>query len=108
MLKQNVYEQELSKLNEMFKEVDKNKKKLVEGLIQDAAFLYVKNDELRKLLNETGFVKVHPEHKELQKSVPAAKEYRQNLNSYAVIIKTLSSILDKVETEDEDDMEEFE
>lgn len=42
MLKDNVYIQELSKLTEIFKDVDENKKKLVEGLIEEAAFLKLK------------------------------------------------------------------
>lgn len=108
MTKQKVYEQELEKLTEIFKDIDESKKKLVEGLIQDAAFLYAENYELRKLLDVTGSVKVHPDHKELQKSVPAAKEYRQNLNSYSVVIKTLNSVLTKGTISEDDDLEDYE
>lgn len=108
MEKQDIYKAELAKLNEIFKEVEESKKKLVEGLIQDAAFLYAENYELRKLLNITGTVKIHPEHKELQKPITAAKEYRQNLNSYSVVIKTLNAILQKGIIDDDDDLEEFE
>jgi regulator of replication initiation timing len=107
MTKGQVYKAEFEKLREIFKDVEEGKRKLVEGLIQDAAFLFAKNYVLRELLNSTGFIKVHPQNKELQKAVPAAKEYRQNLNSYSVIIKTLNSILQKVESDD-DDMSEYE
>lgn len=108
MTKHQVYEEELKKLNELFKDIDENTQKLVEGLIQDAAFLYAKNYELRGLLDETGFIKIHPQHKELQKPVPAAKEFRQNLAIYSVIIKTLYGILGKVDDGEDDDLEEFE
>lgn len=108
MEKQDVYKAELAKLKELFAEVEPSKIKLVEGLIQDAAFLYAENFELRELLNDTGSVKVHPNNKGLQKPVPAAKEYRQNLNSYAVIIKTLNGVLKKEILEEDDDLDEFE
>jgi hypothetical protein len=41
--------------------------------------------------------------------MPAAIQYLKNVNSYAVIIKTLNSILSKneIDTED-DDMKDFE
>lgn len=108
MTKHQVYKAELEKLSKIFEEVDENKKKLVEGLIQDAAFLYAENYELKKALSETGMIKFHPTNMSLQKNMPAGKEFRQNLNSYAVVIKTLNGILDKVEIDDEDDMSEYE
>ena len=108
MLKQKVYEQELAKLTEIFKDINESKKKLVEGLIQDAAFLYAENYVLRESLNITGMIKFHPVNPSLQKPLPAAKEYRQNLNSYAVVIKALDRVLMKDIVEEEDDMDEYE
>jgi regulator of replication initiation timing len=108
MLKQKVYEGELVKLTELFKDVDESNKKLVEGLIQDAAFLYAENYVLKQALDKTGMIKFHHDNPTLQKPLPAAKEYRQNLNSYAVVIKTLSGVLQKRIGDDDDDLEEFE
>lgn len=108
MTKKEAYEIELNKLNEIFKDVDESNRKLVEGLIQDAAFLYAENYELKQILKETGMIKIHPNNPSLQKPLPIAKEYRQNLNSYSVVIKSLSSILQKKIDDDDDDMEEFE
>ena len=108
MLKQKVYEEELAKLTEVFKEINESKKKLVEGLIQDAAFLYAENYVLREALSITGMIKFHPVNASLQKTFPAAKEYRQNLNSYAVVIKALDRVLMKDIVEEEDDMEDYE
>lgn len=107
MVKDEAYKMELSKLNEIFKDVDESNKKLVEGLIQDAAFLYAENYFLKQTLKKTGMVKVHPKNEALQKVIPAAKEYRQNLNSYSIVIKTLNSVLQK-KIEDDDDLDEFE
>lgn len=107
-MKQKVYEEELEKLTEIFKEINESKKKLVYGLLQDAAFLYAENYVLKEALTKTGMIKFHPDNPVMQKHLPAAKEYRQNLNSYAVIIKTLNGVLMKDIIEEEEDMEEYE
>jgi len=108
MTKSEVYQKELEKLKEIFKDVEKSKAKLVEGLIEDASFLLAENYELKQLISETGMLKVHPNHKDMQKPIPVAKEYRQNLNSYAVVIKTLNGVLMKNTIEDDDGLDEFE
>lgn len=99
---------EFEKLNEIFKDVEEAKRKLVEGLIQDAAFLKVENESLRELLSKTGIVKVHPEYPDIQKPIEAAKQYRQNLNSYAVVIKALNSVLSKNIIDEADELEDYE
>ncbi|NBI31029.1 hypothetical protein ERL59_18945 [Chengkuizengella sp. YPA3-1-1] len=106
--KSEIYKREHEKLTEIFKDVEESKRKLVEGLIDDAAYLKAENVILKEVLLKTGMVKVHPERPELQKPVEAAKQYRQNINSYAVAIKTLSGVLQKNIVEEDDDMDEFE
>lgn len=107
MLKSEVLSQERSKLTEIFAEVEPSKAKLVEGLIEDAAFLYAETQELRALVEQTGMVRTHPEHPELQKPTEAAKQYLKNINSYAVIIKTLNGILQKNAIDVEDAFDAF-
>lgn len=108
MSKTEVYQKELMKITELFKDVDPPKAKLVEGLIEDAAFLKAENYALRQSITVTGMVKVHPQHPEIQKSVEAAKQYLKNVNCYAVVIKTLNGVLNKNMIEDEDELSEFE
>lgn len=108
MLKQKVYNQELKKLSEIFRDVEESKRKLVEGLIEDAAFLKAENHVLRESISKTGMVKIHPKHPDLQKPVEAAKQYLKNINSYSVVIKTLNSVLSQNAIEDEDELGEFE
>lgn len=108
MSKQLVYEQELAKLNEIFQGIDESKRKLVEGLLEEAAFLKSENYILRKSISETGMVKIHPDHPEIQKPIETAKQYLKNINSYAVVIKTLNGVLSKNILEDEDDLSEYE
>lgn len=108
MIKQEVYKAELRKLQEIFQEVEESKRKLVEGLIEDAAFLKAENYVLRKIMKDTGMVKVHPEYTDKQKPTEAGKQYLKNLNSYSVVIKTLNAILSKNMIEDDDELAEFE
>lgn len=108
MSKSEIFQKELLKLTEIFADVEESKKKLVEGLIEDAAFLKSENHKLKEVLREIGMVNFHPQQKHLQKPVEAAKQYLKNVNSYAVIIKTLNGVLNKNIIEDDDDMSEFE
>lgn len=107
MTKKELIRKERDKLGEIFKDIDPNKLKLVEGLIDQAAYLAVENAMLQETMVETGMVKIHPVHKEIQKPVEAARQYRQNANSYAVIIKTLNGILTKDSTGEEDPFDEW-
>ncbi|MFB9326987.1 hypothetical protein ACFFSY_13750 [Paenibacillus aurantiacus] len=108
MEKNEVLQQERTKLYEIFADVDPSKSRLVEGLIEDAAFLRAENHVLRQQLAKTGMVKIHPTNPDLQKPVETGKQYLKNINSYSVIIKTLNGILAKNVIEDDDDLSEFE
>lgn len=108
MSKSDEYKKELAKLTEIFAEIEPSKAKLVQGLIEDAAFLKTENLILRQQISQTGMVKVHPQHPEIQKPIETAKQYLKNINSYAVIIKTLNGVLMKNIIEPEGDLDEFE
>jgi len=108
MSRHEVYQKELAKLKDIFKDVEPSKANLVEGLIEDAAFLKAENHALKQVITATGMVKAHPEHPEIQKPVEAAKQYLKNVNSYAVVIKTLNGVLSKNLIEPDDELDEFE
>ena len=98
---------ELEKLKSIFEKVDPNRQKLVEKLIQEAAFLAEQNDTLRSIIAEKGMILIHPTNPNLQKSTEAGKQYLKNLQAYSVVIKTLSQVLTKSTVEDEDEFEKF-
>ena len=102
-----IYQKEREKLAEIFKDIDPAKAQLAEGLIEEAAFLRAQNATLREGIYETGMVKIHPQHKDIQKPVETARQYLKNVNSYAVLIKTLNGILQKNALEGEDEFEAF-
>lgn len=108
MSKSEVYQKELAKLTEIFQEIEPSKAKLVQGLIEDAAFLKAENHVLRESLAQTGMVKFHPQHPDIQKPIEAAKQYLKNAGIYAVVIKTLNGILNKSVIEEEDELSEYE
>ena len=107
LVKSQEYETELSKLEEIFSDVEPGKKKLVDGLIEDAAFLYAENLRLREVINNTGMVRLHPAIDGLQKPTEAAKMYLKNVNSYAVVIKALNAVLSKNPMEDDDEFDKW-
>lgn len=103
-----IYKKELAKLQKIFEIVDESKRGLVQGLIEDAAFLKAENHELREILSVSGMIKVHPKYPDLQKPTEAGKQYRNNINTYSTVIRTLNSILNKSADLEDDDLEEFE
>ncbi len=109
MSKQSVYLAELEKLKEIFQNIEEDKAKLVEGLVEDAAFLLAENNALREIIGATGMVKIHPQYPEMQKSTEASKQYLKNVNAYAVVIKTLNGVLNRsIVDQDDDELDEFE
>lgn len=108
MEKSEVVEREGRKLRELFNDIEPVKRQLVEGLIEDAAFLFAENRELRILMARTGMVRVHPQYPDRQKPTEAAKQYLRNTNAYSVIIKTLNSVLSKNVIDPDDGLDEYE
>lgn len=102
-----VYQQEYVKLTEIFKDVEESKRKLVEGLIQETAFLKGELFDMKNILEETGMIRVNPANKAMQKTIPIANEYRRTVNIYALNIKVLNSILMKDTIEADDPFDEW-
>jgi len=107
MTKLEVYQKELEKLNKIFADVEPSKKKLVEGLVVEAAFLFSENYQLKIYLAESGMVKIHPTHTDIQKPLETARQYLKNVNAYSVVIKTLNGVLMKNTIEEEDEFDKY-
>jgi hypothetical protein len=106
--KQAEFQSELAKLTAIFADVEEPKRKMVDGLIQEAAFLYAEDCELRNMLKISGMIRINPNNPLQQKQIPAAMQYLKNLNSYAVVVKTLNGVLMKNIVEEDDDMADYE
>lgn len=84
----------ISQLNELFRDVDENEKKLVYQLICEVAYYEVQMEELKKL----PFINVNPKNPAQQKTTAAAKLYKEFATSYMNGIRILLNTLRKVET----------
>lgn len=108
MKKSAEYQEELARWNDLFAEKDDETKKAAEGLIQRAAFLHSMCFELEKTIELSGAIKVHTKHPEMQKQVPAVKEYARLSESYASITNKLNSIRLKATVEEGDELGDYE
>jgi hypothetical protein len=108
MERQNEYQKELTRWNELFAQTDDDTKKAANGLIQKAAFLHSMCWELEHVIEASGTIKIHPQHPELQKQVPAVKEYARLSESYANLVNKLNAIRLKNTIEEEDELDEYE
>lgn len=88
---------EISELNKIFNDIPKDKAKLVEGLIQNAAFMRVTLEELQQEVIENGAVIQCQSGNGFDtiKDNPAQKAYTTMVARYTQIISQLQSLLPK-------------
>lgn len=89
-----------SELNEIFASVDESERRLVNRLMDEVVYLEERMDELRKM----PFILQHPTNPALQKSTPAAKQYKECSQSYMNAIRILHGVLKQVETSEQNDL----
>jgi hypothetical protein len=95
MDKQTEYQKEFQMWTGLFAETIPETQKAAEGLIQKAAYLHSLCYELEEVINKSGAIKVHPDHPDIQKQVPAVKEYARLSESYANIVNKLNALRSK-------------
>jgi hypothetical protein len=107
MDQQSEYQKELQMWTGLFAETTPETQKAAEGLIQKAAYLHSLCWELEGAINRSGAIKVHPQHPDIQKQVPAVKEYGRLTESYANLVNKLNAIRTKNVVDEDDELEEF-
>ena len=90
-------------LRAIFENVDDGVKNVVVNLISEAVYLENRLDELKKL----PFIAVNPNNPNQQKTTPAARLYKDLLQQYNAVIKTIVSALVKNEVEEESPLREY-
>lgn len=95
---------EVSRLNKILKEVDEKKKKTVEGLIKEAAFMRITLDELRDCINKYGVIDemCQGEYTILRES-PYVKTYNTMIQRYTTVNDKLLALLPKEVIKEVDD-----
>lgn len=101
---------EEKKLNTIFKDIPEDKKSLCEGLIKNAAFMYVTLEELQKEINENGAMIKYQSGNGFDtiRDNPAQKAYTTMISRYTGIIDQLNKMLpsDKI-TQNNDELLDF-
>ena len=87
-------------LDEIFRDVDEDEKKLVDNLIDEVVFL----EEQMTRLKTLPFISVHPKNSALQKTTSAAKQYKECSQSYMNATRILLNVLRKVESSAQDEL----
>ena len=90
----------INELEELFRDVDENEKKLADKLILEVAFYEEQMDNLKQL----PFINVNPKNPAQQKTTAAARLYKEYATSYMNGLRILLNILRKVETSAQDEL----
>lgn len=86
----------------LFDHIDENERKLITPLLDQVLFLEQRMDELKGL----PFLKINPKNPMLQKTTPAAKLYKECMQSYMNAVRILLNTLRKVESSAADELME--
>ena len=95
---------EIKRLNKILEDIDIKKKKTIDGLIQEAAFMRATLEELREEINVNGVIDEMPqgEYSILRES-PYVKTYNTMIQRYTTINDKLISLLPKDVIKEVDD-----
>ena len=96
---------EYERLRSLFSSVDETKTKLVDNLIEQAAFMKIELGILQDQIRKHGAIQIS--NKGAQRQTEAAKYYTKLVNSYGTVIKTLNSIMGKNIIDEDDEFDKF-
>lgn len=99
------------RLKRNYKDIQKDKSAVVEGLIRRAAFMRATLEDMELDLDERGFVEMFAqgEQEPYERERPVARQYQQMNKNYQSIIKQLSDLLPKepIKQKEDDGFESF-
>src|SRR5690606_2740652 len=94
---------ELTRLKKVFKDLPEDKRKIVDGLIQEAAFMRATLEETREIIDREGVIELFEQGAQrFLREHPATKVYAALINRYSAVVKQLIDLLpdgDKQKTE---------
>ena len=99
----------MQKLNRFFKNIPKEKQKMIQGLKEQAAFMYATLMELQEIMNIEGPVELFEQGKQrMLREHPASKVYNSMIKNYSSVIKQLLELLPEDKSKDAaDELMEF-
>ncbi len=85
---------ELTRLKKVFKDLPEDKRKIVDGLIQEAAFMRATLEETRGIIDREGVIELFEQGvQRFLREHPATKVYASLVNRYSAVIKQLIDLL---------------
>ena len=103
--KNKAIKKETTRLNKLFKDLDENKKKLAKNLIENAAFMSITLEDLKKDIVKYGVKETYVNGKDqfgFKESIES-KTYNTMIKNYMNIIKQLNDMLPQEKKIDEKD-----
>lgn len=92
--KEKQIKKEIRKLRRLFKNLQADKMKAAEGLIQEAAFMKVTLEEARYIIDHEGIIEIFEQGvQRFRREHPATKVYNTMINRYASVCKHLFDII---------------
>lgn len=91
-------QKEIRRLNRIYKNIPKNEKAVIEGLIRRAAYMRVTLEEMEEDLNINGYTESFTQSKDLapyDRERPIARLYNTMNKNYQTIMKQLAEFVEK-------------
>lgn len=93
---------EHDRLMALFERADDTQKSLADGLVWEAAKMRVQLNEMNKIIEKTGLVRIDPNNPLRQKELPISRVMAKVRANYVAYIQRIRSLMD-IDMEDEDD-----
>ncbi|NMB34059.1 MAG: hypothetical protein GX992_07515 [Clostridium sp.] len=94
------------RLKRIYKNIDKDNKAIIDGLIQRAAYMRVTLEDWENDIDENGYVEMFTQSEKTdpyERERPVARLYNTMNKNYQSIIKQLSDLIPKQEAKKDDD-----
>ncbi|MCC0648474.1 hypothetical protein [Clostridioides sp. ZZV15-6598] len=107
--KEKKIKQEVSRLKKNYKDLEKEKVKILDGLVNEAAFLKISLEETREILIREGLTEIFKQGKqEFERERLQVKIYLNFMKLYSSVMKQLIDIIPSdIKQEEEDELIEF-
>jgi hypothetical protein len=89
-----------SDLDRIFASLDDEQRRLISPLLDELVFMEERLTYLRGL----PMLRVHPKRPDLQQNTPAARQYKETMQSYMNAIRILCGVLAKTEPSAQDEL----
>jgi len=109
LTKNDKIKKEIRRLKRIYKDLEGRKKQVVDGLINEAAYMKATLEELKVMIDEKGPIdEMSQGSYSILREHPAVKTYNTMIQRYTTVIKQLADLLPKeLPKEDDDGFESF-